>query len=117
MAIFAGIYVTFIFCFPLYAQAFDPEQELASAATDGNIPAVNKLLIKGTSPEGRFRGDSALTGAAKNGHIQVIRILLSKGADREGRSHGSLRGLAACAGGGDGDPSYGGSSRRQHVRG
>lgn len=55
---------------------------LIAASIDGNSDAVQLLLDRGASVNGKMkRGQSALIAAAYEGHTDVVRLLLSKGAD------------------------------------
>jgi hypothetical protein len=64
-------------------QQFFLDEPMASAAAQGNIEEVRKLLDRGASPDswGIDFVSTALTSAAAQGHADVVELLLSKGAD------------------------------------
>lgn len=70
------------------------EQELISAAAEGNTKLVETLLEKGANIEARANDDwTALTIAAREGHIETVELLLKKGAKvnaTEGGGHTAL---------------------------
>lgn len=65
----------------------DDQQLLISAASDGNVLAVKRLLANGTSPVNGEQGATdtqgctALVVAARAGHADVVEVLLSAGAN------------------------------------
>jgi ankyrin repeat protein len=74
------------FCFFLLisfnSNAADLNDDLLSAAFQGDTETVKTLLSKGASPNSEDDGGtSALIGAARNGHSAIINALLAKGAD------------------------------------
>lgn len=55
---------------------------LATAAFDGNLPIVKKLLAAGAEVNAQEEpGTTALMGAARNGSIEMVKVLLDGGAD------------------------------------
>ena len=56
---------------------------LVTAALNGDLHAVRRLLTQGAEVDAKFDGNglSALISAAKHGHEEVVRLLLDVGAD------------------------------------
>jgi len=68
--------------FPLTLSAQDLNEELWSAARNGDAPAVKALLAKGAEVNAKFRYNaSALSYAADRGHLEVVKILVEHGAE------------------------------------
>ena len=60
---------------------------LCSAAAEGNLAAMDALLKKGVSPNGRDqRGSSALSYAASFGQVDAAALLLEAGVDINARN-------------------------------
>jgi hypothetical protein len=56
-------------------------KKLIAAVNQNNAYEVRKLLIKGTDPNARVEGMTALMYAAKQGFVEVAKLLILKGAD------------------------------------
>ncbi len=66
--------------------AADSGEELRTAALDGDLAAVERLLAAGVEADSADRWDmTALSFAAQEGHTAVVRLLLSHGANPDQR--------------------------------
>jgi ankyrin repeat protein len=75
-----------IFAAALALFAFDANEDLLSAARNGDLPSVKILLGKGADLEGKTAyGQTPLYLAAMNGHEEVVAYLLDKGASTQVR--------------------------------
>jgi ankyrin repeat protein len=65
------------------------DDQLLSAARNGDMAAVQQLLQQGVNIEAKDNkyGDTVLIKAAENGHIDIVKLLLDKGADIEARNN------------------------------
>lgn len=67
---------------PLTGYTSDLDEELISAARDGNTDTVKALLAKGADVNAKDSAvNTALIAAAWRGHSDVAKALLEKGAD------------------------------------
>ena len=67
---------------PLTGYTSDLDEEMISAAQDGNTDTVKALLAKGADVNAKDKlGNTALFCAVKSGNIETVQALLAKGAD------------------------------------
>lgn len=96
------VWVGIMVLIPIYgAQASEEEldQELITAAGDGDIETVKRLLDKGANIDARNEAyDTPLLVASENGEIEIVDLLLKMGAKIEGGSGGTLLRKAAFNG-------------------
>ncbi|MGB7923796.1 MAG: ankyrin repeat domain-containing protein [Pyrinomonadaceae bacterium] len=69
------------------------DKELLQAARDGNVRAINVLLMSGANPNSILDGWTALMIATIKGHCEIVRALLNKGADANLKNHDGLTAL------------------------
>ena len=60
-----------------------PEQ-LADSAFDGDLAAVERLILQGAHIDGQCRAWTPLHAAIENNRLEITRCLISAGADLEG---------------------------------
>ena len=75
----------------------DINQNLFSAAWNGDYDQVSALISRGADPAWTYRSDSALHIAAENGRVQVVGLLLDHGWDKEARNDWGRRPLHLAA--------------------
>jgi len=72
---------------PIFTAVRMDEIQLCSAAASGDLAALETLLKKGVSPDGRDqRGSTPLFYAAGNGQVEAASRLLAAGADINARN-------------------------------
>ncbi len=79
--------------------------KLTKAAQKGDAEEVEQLLKKGSDPDERQMGITALMMACNRGHLDVVRLLVEKGADVNAKDwEGWSPLMAAAAGAAHDDP-------------
>ncbi len=77
---------------------------LLTAATQGDVPALETLLDAGTKTNAADeRGNTALHLAAANGHAETVRLLLRRGASPDARNKAGRRPLYLAGAAGHAD--------------
>lgn len=73
------------------ASAAEPGKELLSAAKDGDLPRIRKLVGAGAGLESKDKkGKTPLILAAERGHVDAVKLLLERGANADARDKEGL---------------------------
>jgi uncharacterized protein len=77
-----------IFFFLIVNSCTSDTSKFISAAGDGNISKVKKLLSKGTEVNAKDEyGTTALISASTRGHADIVKMLLDKDADMNAKNN------------------------------
>ena len=68
-----------------------------TAASEGELVEVARMLTAGASPGAKYQGSPALTNAAANGHLDVVQLLVRAGAKLEETDGDGYTALMAAA--------------------